>query len=143
MFPLLSNEIQVILWQIADQDAPRESVGLLGGTITPFDQTEVVFDHHIPLTNEAADPTNHFTLYAPQVKTITSLRQQDNLLCLWHSHPDRAPILSEDDQTVMWALKIPMLVVSLSHQRMVMYTYLAPRPSDGKRPLVEWGSWRK
>lgn len=131
------------IWGQSEHMAPKEAVGILEGGVEPLDHTCVIYDAWEPLVNEAQDPVKHFALYQQQVQYILDKRLKGDLYCLWHSHVDRLPILSEEDQAVMWAIKLPMLVVGLAYRQAVMYSYLAPRPSDGKQAIVQWGKWEK
>jgi proteasome lid subunit RPN8/RPN11 len=91
----------------------------------------------------AQDPSNNFVLYRRQNQEMKDMRLHGVLLCLWHSHVDKLPALSGEDLEVMWQIKLPMLVVGLAYKTAVMFTYLAPRPSDGKQAVVQWGKWGK
>lgn len=142
MYPVIEPELLKEVWDLAEKDAPNEAVGLLKGNVSVVDHAIVKYDKMVVLTNISNDPQRYFALDHDQFMRAIASRITGSLLCLWHSHTDSLPNLSEEDCEVMWAIKLPMLVVSLKYRCAIAYTFLKPNP-DGKRPIVEWGKWSK
>ena len=81
----------------ARADAPHECVGLLFGTVTD--------DHYratrrVPLPNAAPDPQRHY-LAEPEA-LLSALKhadaQGDDLVAIYHSHPNGVPQPSDTDR---------------------------------------------
>ena len=142
MYPVIETELLKQLWSVCEGKAPNEAVGLLVGEVLPLDGTVVQYTRLSPLHNISSDPMKYFALDYTEFVREARPRLSGKSLILWHSHPDSLPRLSEEDCEVMWAIKLPMLIVSLEYKCAVLYTYLKPNP-DGKRPIVEWGKWGK
>lgn len=139
MYPILDPTVQHWLWETAEQERPREAVGLVVGFLNKNPLCSMVFRWWCRYRNVAYDASVAFQL---DDMDETSLRQfihasRDTLPALWHSHVTASPTPSPADVQVMDDLGIPMLIVSLAHKKMVLYS----RNAQGQ--VVPWGWWQK
>lgn len=142
MTPHLNPTILRAIWRHAEEDVPNEAVGMLYGDFLPDDGTTIAYTEAWPLTNISNEPTRYFALDRDEFMEVMKPRFRGRSLVLWHSHVKGLPKLSEEDCEVMWAIKLPMLVVSLEYACAVLYSY-GKENSVGKRGIYEWGKWAK
>lgn len=88
----LPGPIARLLMEHADQEAPRECCGLLGGR-------QGLIEHHYPLPNTAREPERrYFADPAALVRALKAIRESgEELLGIYHSHPRCSPEPSPTD----------------------------------------------
>jgi len=90
--PLTLTDAQT-QWLIREMQAntPREICGLIGGRGNRAEQI-------IPLPNVATDPTTRYQADpAALARALREIEKSGDLLAIYHSHPNSAPIPSQTD----------------------------------------------
>lgn len=104
------------LCQQAQADAPNETCGLIGGSIS---SNGIVRAAQIIATPNAADDPAHHYLIEPAalVNTLMNFEAQSlNLVGIYHSHPFGDPIPSSEDIRNAHYPNTPYLIIGLKHR---------------------------
>lgn len=113
------------LWKYAEQQAPRECVGALGGDWQ--EEIEQVASAHTfyPLPNIAAQPEREYLADPGSfVRALRSMeREKYTLVALFHSHP-RGPALPSLTDIRLASYPVPYLIADLSEK--TLRAYLLP-----------------
>jgi proteasome lid subunit RPN8/RPN11 len=102
---VLTGSIRAQLAEVTGREAPKEAVGLLGGS---RDVVSLV----LPLTNCSASEDTFFADPHEQYLAEQELQRQGlEIVGTYHSHPDGAPVPSATDATFAAYWSCPHLIV--------------------------------